>query len=220
MFADNATASGAAVAADEDYNRDEEDDDEVETRRGTLDLGLLVLRLVVGGMLLLHGLSTFFGFSGAAGVGQLENDYAQAGWNMPGLVAVLEPTLQVIAGALLVLGLATPLGAALAIVVSAFSTMADVALNSSGWDIISAEGSGYMQLFLLLTGASLALQFTGPGRYGLDVARGWARRPLVSSWLFALIAIAAAVAIWFFVTGSLPFVGSSTVDVPVDSPLN
>ncbi|WP_075691687.1 DoxX family protein [Corynebacterium sphenisci] len=210
-----AVAGGAGTAVAEPAAPAEDDflEEEPDPRRGTLDLGLLLLRLGVGGMLLLHGLTTFFGFGGAPGIGALQSSFADAAWNVPEVMAVAVPTVEVIAGGLLVLGLATPLGAALALVISAFLTMAEVAMGPGGWNIAAGEGAEAVRLQLLLTAGALALQFTGPGRYGLDATRGWARRPLASSWIFCLIAIAAAVALWWLVTGTLPFVGSTTVDV-------
>ncbi|MDO5731326.1 DoxX family protein [Corynebacterium sphenisci] len=208
-------AEGAGTAVAEPAAPAEDDflEEEPDPRRGTLDLGLLLLRLGVGGMLLLHGLTTFFGFGGAPGIGALQSSFADAAWNVPEVMAVAVPTVEVIAGGLLVLGLATPLGAALALVISAFLTMAAVAMSPGGWNIAAGEGAEAVRLQLLLTAGALALQFTGPGRYGLDATRGWARRPLASSWIFCLIAIAAAVALWWLITGTLPFVGSTTVTV-------
>ena len=57
---------------------------------------------------------------------------------------------------------------------------------------------------VILFGISLALQFTGPGLYSFDYGRSWARRPLVSSWIFILLAIAGAVALWWFGAGVNP----------------
>ena len=199
------TVIGAPADAYGDGYPADEEDDGPDPRRGTLDFGLLLLRLGLGGMLLLHGLSTFFGFGGSGGIGQLQGklaDYAYAS-----TFATAVPTVEVIAGGLLVLGLATPLGAALALTLSAFLAMHEVASGGVGWNV-AGEGSGPVQLQLLLTAGALALQFTGPGRYGLDFSRRWSRRPLVSSWFFCVLAIAGAVAAWWLATGSLPFAGA------------
>ncbi|HHT31505.1 MAG TPA: DoxX family protein, partial [Corynebacterium sp.] len=217
-YADGTTAApvvgtaGAATVADAD-DRDFRDEDEdgraLDPRRGTLDFGLLLLRLGVGGMLLMLGLATFFQFGGAPGIGALEAQFADNGYNFAGIIAVAIPTVQVIAGGLLVLGLATPLGAALALAISAFLTMFEVAVGDSGWNVLAA-GAEPVRLHLALTAAALALQFTGPGRYGIDFSRGWARRPLASSWIFCILAIAAAVGLWYLVSGQLPFVDTTT----------
>lgn len=202
--------AGATVADSDDPDfRDDDRDRDFDPRRGTLDLGLLLLRLGVGGMVLMLGLATFFQFGGAPGIGTLEAQFAANGYNFAGVIAVAIPTVQVIAGGLLVLGLATPLGAALALAISAFLTMFEVAVGDSGWNVLAA-GAEPVRLQLALTASALALQFTGPGRYGIDFSRGWARRPLASSWIFCLLAIAAAVALWYFSAGQLPFVDTTT----------
>ncbi|KGF15971.1 DoxX family protein [Corynebacterium freneyi] len=205
-----AGVAGATVADSDDPDfRDDDRDRDFDPRRGTLDLGLLLLRLGVGGMVLMLGLATFFQFGGAPGIGTLEAQFAANGYNFAGVIAVAIPTVQVIAGGLLVLGLATPLGAALALAISAFLTMFEVAVGDSGWNVLAA-GAEPVRLQLALTASALALQFTGPGRYGIDFSRGWARRPLASSWIFCLLAIAAAVALWYFSAGQLPFVDTTT----------
>jgi doxX family protein len=51
---------------------------------------------------------------------------------------------------------------------------------------------------------ALVVQFTGPGIYALDGARGWARRPLASSWLFMILGIAAVVVAWWLLAGTNP----------------
>lgn len=217
-YADGTTAApvvgtaGAATVADaddRDFRDEDEDDRALDPRRGTLDFGLLLLRLGVGGMLLMLGLATFFQFGGAPGIGAMEAQFADNGYNFAGIIAVAIPTVQVIAGGLLVLGLATPLGAALALAISAFLTMFEVAVGDSGWNVLAA-GAEAVRLHLALTAAALALQFTGPGRYGIDFSRGWARRPLASSWIFCILAIAAAIGLWYLTAGQLPFVDTTT----------
>ena len=71
----------------------------------------------------------------------------------------------------------------------------------------AAKGQGPIAAVVpvMLLAASLAVQFTGPGRYGIDASRGWAKRPLVSSWICALIGLAAAGLMWWFGTGINPF---------------
>lgn len=182
-------------------------EDTPEHRRGTTDLGLLFLRLGVGGLLLIHGLSTLIGFGGGMGVSGLQDQYIDWGWSFAVIVAVALPAIEIIAGVLLVVGLATPLGAALALVATAFQTLAVAADNSTGWNFLDGDNGAMLQVYLLLTVGALALQFTGPGVYGLDYSRTWSRRPLASSWIFVVVAIAVAVAAWWFVTGGLPFVG-------------
>lgn len=206
-----AGAAGATVLATEESNFDEDsdfhDEEEPETRRGTLDLGLLLLRIALGGLLLVHGLTTFFGWGAAPNTTALATEFANQGFKLSTVLGSAIPTIQVIAGALIVLGLATPLGSALALALSAYLVMFDVAsADATGWKILG-NGAEAAQLHLLLFAVALALQFTGPGRIGVDFGRGWARRPLASSWLFCIIAVAVAAVAWYFTAGSWPFVG-------------
>ena len=84
--------------------------------------------------------------------------------------------------------------------------MFDVATSANGVNIVGQDSSN-LQLQLLMTAMALGLQFTGPGRIGIDFGRGWARRPLASSWIFGILSIAAAIGLWWLTTGTLPFVG-------------
>lgn len=175
-----------------------------EHRRGTTDLGLLFLRIGVGGLLILHGLATFIGFGGGPSLTQLQDQYISMGWSFAVVVAVALPAIEIIAGVLLLVGLATPLGAALALVATSFQMMTAAAENSTGWNFLDGDNGGLLQLYLILTIAALAIQFTGPGMYGLDFSRTWSRRPLASSWIFVIVAVGVAIGAWWLVTGSLP----------------
>lgn len=201
-----ATAATTTAAADDDEDTDFYDDNEPESRRGTTDFGLLLLRLGLGALLLVHGLTTLLGWGNSGGTTALETQFSQNNFALGPLMATAIPTVQLIAGALLILGLATPLAAALALALSAYLSMFDVATSANGVNIVGQDSSN-LQLQLLMTAMALGLQFTGPGRIGIDFGRGWARRPLASSWIFGILSIAAAIGLWWLTTGTLPFVG-------------
>lgn len=200
--ATNSTNQDPAYYEDTDYL----DDEEEETRRGTIDFGLLILRLGLGALLVIQGLTTFLGWGGSGGTGAIAADFEANNFALASVMATAIPTVQLLAGALLILGLATPLGAALALALSAYLSMYEVATASAGATFVGSEASG-IQLQLLVTVIALAIQFTGPGRIGIDFSRGWARRPLASSWIFCILAVAAAVGLWWLTTNTLPFVG-------------
>ena len=201
-----ATAATTTAAADDDEDTDFYDDNEPEHRRGTTDFGLLLLRLGLGALLLVHGLTTLLGWGNSGGTTALETQFSQNNFALGPVMATAIPTVQLIAGALLILGLATPLAAALALALSAYLSMFDVATSANGVNIVGQD-SNNLQLQLLMTAMALGLQFTGPGRIGIDFGRGWARRPLASSWIFGILSIAAAIGLWWLTTGTLPFVG-------------
>jgi putative oxidoreductase len=130
-----------------------------------LDVGLLILRVVVGITLAMHGLNKIFGGGKIPGT---------AGWFesmgvRPGLLnAWMAALTEIGSGALLALGLVTPLaaGGMLAIMVVAGIT----AHRSNGFFIFNA-GGGY-EYVLVLGAAALCLGATGPGQWSLDNAFG------------------------------------------------
>lgn len=172
----------------------------VHDKRGTTGFGLFLLRLVAGALLLVYGLQTLFAFGGNPGLNAFEgllNQYKYAD-----LLAVGLSIGQVAAGGLLILGLLTPVGAAVGAIVSAF--LAGHYMGMSGGNLWPYALSPQTQLWSLLALICLALIFTGPGRISVDRNRGWARRPLASAWIFAIIAIGAAAALWIVVGGGNP----------------
>ena len=101
------------------------------------------------------------------------------------------------------LGLLTPVAALVAIVVTGFTTLHAFDTQTDGFNVFAWAPETWVPVMLLA--ASLAVQFTGPGRYGIDASRGWAKRPLASSWICALIGLVAAGLIWWFGTEINPF---------------
>ena len=121
---------------------------------------------------------------------------------MASALSVAIPTIELTAGAFILLGLLTPIAAALGLVVTLFMAAHEaITTTSTVFDVDPA-----MLIAILLAGLALALQFTGPGHVSLDFGRSWARRPLVSSWIWVILGIAGAVALWYFGTGINPFV--------------
>ncbi len=173
-----------------------------DPRRGTIDLGLLIIRLLLGVWLVLASIATFFQLGGNEGLNGLESEYA--GYLAAGPLAIAVPSMQLAAGVFLIFGLITPLFAMLATVVTSFTFLHEIAVGGGGFNVFAWTDSAMLSLLLL--GVSLALQFTGPGLYSFDYGRSWARRPLLSSWIFVVIAIAAGVALWWFGAGANPFV--------------
>ncbi|WP_246815814.1 DoxX family protein [Corynebacterium sp. HMSC28B08] len=172
----------------------------VHDKRGTTGFGLFLLRLVAGALLLVYGLQTLFAFGGNPGLNAFEGLLTQ--YKYADLLAVGLSIGQVAAGGLLILGLLTPVGAAVGAIVSAF--MAGHYMGMSGGNLWPYALSPQTQLWSLLALICLALIFTGPGRISVDRNRGWARRPLASAWIFAIIAIGAAAALWIVVGGGNP----------------
>ncbi len=177
------------------------EDSQSVAKRGTTSFGLFLLRVVLGAYLLVRGLQTLFAFGGDPGLevfqGQLEN------YNFTDILAIGIPVAEIVAGGLLLLGLLTPFGAAVATVVAGFMTFHN--LNGFQGSLWPYGLNPYVQLWAALTVASISIIFVGPGRISLDRSRGWATRPLASAWIFFVVSVAATAGLWLGVGGGNPF---------------
>ncbi|WP_255506907.1 DoxX family protein [Mycolicibacterium sp. 018/SC-01/001] len=172
-------------------------------RRGTQDLGLLVLRVAVGVLLVAHGLQNLFGLWGGPGLGGFRDYVADAGFRYADILSYVAAGGEVAAGILLVLGLFTPVAAAgaLAYLINAVLAEALAAHNDARLASFLTDGHEYQ---VVLVAAVAAIILTGPGRYGLDAGRGWARRPFIGSFAALVLGIGAGVAIWVLLNGANP----------------
>ncbi|APT88981.1 hypothetical protein CFRA_06650 [Corynebacterium frankenforstense DSM 45800] len=204
--------AGAATVADERALDDEEvtapgdlgglEEEPLDaTRRGTTDFGLFLLRLFVSAFLILHSVTVFFRLDGGDGLAGLEADFANYAWS--GALSVAVPAAELAAGVFLLLGLITPLFAAVGVVAVGFAALHEIFNSGVGLDVFNWPAEVWLPL--VLGGALIALQFTGPGTWSVDRPRGWARRPLASSWIFIVVAVVALGALWWFGAGVNPF---------------
>lgn len=173
----------------------------VAAKRGTIDFGLLVLRVVFGAWLILDAVQVFFAMGNSGGINGLQDQFSSYAY--ASTLAVAVPAMELAAGVFLVFGLLTPVAAALATVVTSFLTVHHIA-SAESLNLIDLNDSVWFAFFLTII--SLVLQFTGPGLISFDVSRSWAKRPLASSWVFAILGIAGAVALWWFGAAVNPLV--------------
>jgi putative oxidoreductase len=194
-------AAPVAPAEIEPYDADQQI--KAAGRRGTTDLGLMVLRVGLGALLIVHGLQKMFGWWGGSGLSGFEGSLADLGYQHAGLLTYVGAGAQIAAGVLLVLGLFTPLAAAAALAYLVNALLASIAAQpgASFVDFVIPSGHEH-QVTLVLAAAALTL--TGPGRYGLDAGRGWARRPFVGSFLALLLGIGVGVGMWILLNGANP----------------
>jgi putative oxidoreductase len=172
-------------------------------RRGTQDLGLMLLRVGLGALLIAHGLQKAFGWWGGPGFGGFAQSLAELGYQHARALSYVGVGAELGAGTLLVLGLFTPLAAAAAVA---------YLMNALAAAVVAQPGSGYFPFFLpdgheyqiTLIVLAGALVLTGPGRYGFDAGRGWARRPFIGSAAALLLGIGVGVAVWVFLNGANP----------------
>ncbi|WP_280437087.1 DoxX family protein [Nocardia carnea] len=173
-------------------------------RRGTLDLGLFILRLVVGGTFLYHGLQKLAGWFDGPGLDGTKESMEQGGWDHPSIAAALVTAGEVGGGILLILGLATPLaaGAVLAVILDAW--MFKQGMHP---DFQYHQGPGAVEMETILAGAAIAIIFTGPGRWALDRGRSWATRPGAGSLVVLILAFAAAIFTYWYLQDGNPLTG-------------
>lgn len=174
-----------------------DDEDEPHRRRpvsnGGADLGLLIIRLVLGGTFVMHGLQTVFGLYQGRGIAGLATGLAEYGYYQVAALAWVVGLTELIAGGLIILGFLTQLAAAalLGLVINAV-----LVKYSGGYFVQPDNPSGY-ELDLLLGGMAAGLAFAGPGRVSLDVALPWFRRPLLSGWICVILGVTVALLIYF-----------------------
>ncbi|RMI35838.1 DoxX family protein [Nocardia stercoris] len=172
-----------------------------DDRRGTTDLGLLALRVLIGLTFIYHGLSKATTMFHGQGIEATHAFLEHGGWKQVELSAAMTIVAEIGGGAMILVGLATPLasGAVLATILDAWL-----------WKQSVAPGFQYkaLELETILIGAVTALLFTGPGRWSADRNRGWATRPAYGSVICFAAALAAAAATWLALHGGNPFVGT------------
>jgi len=146
------------------------------------NLGLLLLRLVVGGLLAGHGAQKLFGAFGGPGFQKTAGHMETMGLQPGHVWASMATAGEFGGGLLMTLGLAGPLGPILTI-----SSMVMAAVKGHWGKPIWAT-SGGAELPLANIAAATALLLTGPGALSLDRLFGIR----IPCWLVALFAVSAA----------------------------
>ena len=128
--------------------------------------GLFIIRLVLGGLLFAHGTQKLFGWYGGYGLDGTAGFFHSVGHRPGRRMAAVAGLSEAGGGALLVLGLLTPLGAAMIL-----GTMISAAVSVHAPQGVWATNGGYE---LPLTNALVAagLAFTGAGDFSIDHAAG------------------------------------------------
>lgn len=123
------------------------------------NVGLLLLRLVVGLGMAAHGSQKLFGWFGGGGIDGTGQFFAMSGYPSGKTMAVVAGLSETLGGLGIALGLLTPLAAA--------------AIVGEMVNALAVKGGGYfaptgieLELLLVVSAASIAL--TGPGRYAFD----------------------------------------------------
>lgn len=126
-----------------------------------IDIGLLLLRLVVGGMMIGHGAQKAFGAFGGLGLDGTAPLFEQWGFRPGRRNVLLAATVELIAAPMLILGLATPI--ACAMIIGVLIVAASVTVENGLW----ATRGGF-ELPMIYALVTVALAFTGPGHLAAD----------------------------------------------------
>jgi putative oxidoreductase len=153
------------------------------------DLGLLVMRLVLGGIFAAHGAQKVFGWFNGAGLDGFAGFLSEQGYKQADALSAAAGFAELVGGLLVIFGVFTPLAAAglLSVMINAIWLQ---------WDSGLFVEDGGFELELALAGLAAGLVFTGPGRVALDNGRAWFRHPVVTGWLCLLAGAAAGVAVY------------------------
>ncbi|MBO4237298.1 DoxX family membrane protein [Pseudonocardia alni] len=161
------------------------------------DIGLLVLRLVVGASFAAAGARTLFGVAGGIGLDASATALADAGFmSFAGPLAWVLAVGQLVLGVLLVLGLLTPFAAAGLLATKGVAVVVAL-VPALSVPLFASDGANSLELDLLLGAGAAALVFAGAGRIALDAGRTYQRRPLPWSVLSLLVAVAVALLVLF-----------------------
>lgn len=130
------------------------------------DLGLLILRLVVGLTLAGHGAQKAFGWWGGPGLAGWRSAVAHMGFQPVGLWTVASMGAELVGGLALALGFLTPLAAAW-LVGQTIVIIGKVHLPKGFWN-----GKGGIEFSLSLGAAVVAIGLIGPGSISIDGSQG------------------------------------------------
>lgn len=127
-----------------------------------LDVGLLLIRLVIGLSFMAHGAQKLFGWFGGYGIKGTGGWFESMGMKPGAFVALLAGLAEFGGGLLLTLGLLTSVGG---ILIALTMVIAIVKVHGANGYWSTQNGFEY-NLAILVVGVALAL--TGGGQYALD----------------------------------------------------
>ncbi len=151
-----------------------------------MDIGILLLRLIVGLTLAAHGAQKLFGWFGGYGLDATGQFMEGLGFRPGRRHALAAGLVEFVGGLLFAVGLLTPLGAAL---IASVMLVATVTVHAKNGFFIA--GGGY-EFNLVLGAAALSVAFTGPGAVSLDAVIGFAPAGVTWGVATAIVAVAGA----------------------------
>ncbi|RBP91443.1 putative oxidoreductase [Cytobacillus firmus] len=127
-----------------------------------MDLGLLIIRLVIGVLFIGHGTQKLFGWFGGHGLKGTGGWFESIGMKPGVMMAFFAGLAELLGGILFSIGLLTPLAA---LMIAGTMVMAIVKVH--GPNGLWATSNGY-EYNLTLLAVAIGIALIGPGRYALD----------------------------------------------------
>ena len=131
-----------------------------------MDAGLLIARLVLGGLMASHGAQKLLGWFGGYGLAGTAGFFEALGFRPGRLFATAASAAEVAGGLLLAAGFLTPVAGGLIVSVMV------VAAVSVHWEHGVFAANNGIEVPLLYGASAVALALTGPGSYSLDAVAG------------------------------------------------
>lgn len=132
-----------------------------------IDIGLLLIRIVIGSLLAGHGAGKLFGWYGGFGLDGTAEYFESLGYRRGRVMAILAGLTEGTAGLAFAAGFLTPLAAA-----GLIGIMINASVAAHGAQGLWAENEGYeYPLVLAVVAAAVALM--GAGSVSVDAAIGW-----------------------------------------------
>ncbi|SFC36525.1 DoxX family protein [Bacillus sp. UNCCL81] len=127
-----------------------------------INIGLLIIRLVIGLLFVGHGAQKLFGWFGGHGLKGTGGWFESIGMKPGVTVALFAGLAELIGGILFTLGLLTPLAGIMIAV-----TMLMAIIKVHGPNGLWATANGY-EYNLTLMSVAIGIALIGPGKYALD----------------------------------------------------
>jgi putative oxidoreductase len=127
-----------------------------------LNIGLLLIRLVIGVLFIGHGAQKLFGWFGGYGLKGTGGWFESIGMKPGVTMALMAGLTELVGGLLFAVGLVTPLGG---IMIAA--TMVIAIAKVHGANGLWSTSNGY-EYNLVLLAVTIGIALVGPGQYALD----------------------------------------------------